>query len=199
MDLRINEVHPTTPSNPFLSPAAANRAWLAPALRARGVEITADDRTATLTHLHGDATSPASRRGRVIRTSHSFDRQGAEVTAVLSHKQAGLLGGQISAVIAPALATDELAAGGDREDHLCFVFDGRDEYALAAALAIGASSERPLVALVDRSTTLSERCSEVVAAAEQARRIRLERVEDDLLPAVLANAGAYLAVGRSAF
>ncbi|GAB4330904.1 MAG: hypothetical protein Kow0010_15980 [Dehalococcoidia bacterium] len=207
MSLRILHVFsPTARENPFLSPAAANRAWLPDALRGLGHEVIAqeghralvDAAEVDVVHLHDDSLADAVHGARA--TLYTRYRPAATGRPFIALSYRGLDGDdRPAAVIAPAIDTARVPAEREPGDHLAFSFDGRDEFALGAAIAVATRSERPLVIALDESAELSESCAAAVAAGRDGGWLTVERYGPDAFPAAIANAAAYLAFSRERF
>lgn len=201
MGLRILQVHQQPQSNPFLSAAAANAKWLAPALREFEIGEATATEAADLLHLHAaDAAKvPDSSDRPTLVTTTSLETLPPAPTVALSYRQAQLLPGDVAAVIAPAFDTDAVPAVREPGDHFVTAFDGADEHALAAALRVAANVERPLVVLLDTTVEPSPTCEELLRPAEATGRATVARFCADEFPDALANAAAYLAFGHTAF
>ena len=207
MSLRILHVSsPAAHENPFLSPAAANRAWLPDALRRLGHDVivqeghraTADTADVDVVHFHDDSLADAARGARA--TVYTRYRPGATGRPFIALSYRGLgRDDQPAAIIAPAMDTAAVPAERDPGDHLAFSFDGRDEFALGAAIAVATRAERPLVIVLDDSVELSESCAAAIAAGRDGGWLTVERYGRDAFPAAIAAAAAYLAFSRERF
>lgn len=205
MSLRIAQVHSPSARNPFLSAAAANQAWLTPALRRLGhilVDVHPGPPTPDhfdIVHLHESAGAPLLQGFRVQSHYSSEASLDPEVTNVaLSWRQAERLGETVAAVLPPPIDTGEVPLVREPGDHLAFAFDGRHEYALGMAIAIACAAERPLAVTVDESTELTPRCADRIAEAAQ-NGVWVARIGPAEFPAPIATAAAYLSLDRGAF
>lgn len=207
MSLRILHVlSPSATENPFLSPAAANRAWLPDALRRMGHDVQvqhghragADPGSFDIVHVHDDSLADAAPgAGTVVYTRYRQDARRSPFVA-LSYK--GLASGdQPAAVIAPALDTSLVPPEREPGDHLAFSFDGRDEFALGSAIAVATRSERPLTVVLDEATELSKSCAAAIVTGRDGDWLTVERYGPDAFPVAVANAAAYLAFSRDRF
>lgn len=206
MSLRILHVFsPTTPENPFLSPAAANRVWLPDALRSLGHDVIVQEGHRAVTHdvpdvvhLHDEALADAVQcRAPAVYTRY---RAGATRSPFIALSYRGLSGGdRPAAIIAPAIDTALIPPDRLPGDHLAFSFDGRDEFALGAAIAVANRTERPLRVVLDESAELSEGCAAAVVAGREGGWLSVERCGHTDFPGAIANAAAYLAFSRDRF
>lgn len=201
MDLRITQVHTSSLENPFLSPYAANLKWLPGALREAGVALAGPAEQAPMAHVQDQHdVYPARELGqRRVATRYRNHPDRGIPSVALSQRQASAIGEDVVAVIAPALDTDALPVARETADHIAFSFDGRDEHALAAALAVAANTERPLAIVLDATAQLSETCQAAVDDALSKKWVRVSRVARNDVPEDLLNARAYLAFTRPPF
>ena len=206
--LRILHVHDASRQNPYLNAQAANVRWLLPALRRLGheVEEVPLERLAAvreagpfdIVHLHGAAGGirPATRA--VLTTRYGSETPQPPFVA-LTYRQLRADGTRAIAVIPPALDMANIPPERDAGDHLAMSFDGRDEYALGAAIAVATRQERPLVVVLDETAELSESCAAALRIGEQGGWLRVERLGRFDFPTAIWSAAAYLSFGRRGF
>lgn len=213
MSLRILHLASLPVEPPFLSAHAANAAWLAPALRERGHDVTlrvveqpattaaaADSEGFDIVHIH-DATSlerPVPQGATpVVVTRYSPEDVCQDIPWIaLSYRSAERAASPPVAVIAPSLDTATMPPALEPGDELLFAFDGHDTYALSAAIAVARSSERPLAILIEDPFALTQEARDRLDEARRFTRgipSRAWKADD------LAGAACYLSFGRNAF
>jgi len=207
MALRIAHVADLRNRNPFLSAVAANAAWLVPALRDLGHEVdlieahrlpAAAAQRYDVVHLHGVVPGPRPQADLTLATRYDDEAPPARFIA-LTYRQHQSDGLRAIAVIPPAVDMSLIPADRDPGDHLAFSFDGRDEYALGAAIAVATRQERPLVVVLGPDAQLSESCGAALRIGEQGGWLRVERLQPGSFPSAIWSAAAYLSFGRRGF
>lgn len=207
MALRIAHVADVRNQNPFLSPVAANVTWLLPALRALGHEVDlvevqhlagAAARVYDVLHLHGAIPGPRPRADLTVATRYGEEAPPVRFVA-LTYRQHASDGLRAIAVIPPALEMSLIPADRDEGEHLALSFDGRDEYALGAAIAVASRVERPLVVVLGPDAELSETCAAALRIGRQGGWLRVERLGPTSFPTAIWSAAAYLSFARHGF
>ncbi|GBD24561.1 hypothetical protein HRbin29_02242 [bacterium HR29] len=207
MALRIAHVADLRSRNPFLSAVAANTAWLVPALRELGHEVELIEaqrlpafvgRSYDVLHLHGVIPGPRPRADLTLATRYDEEAPPSRFIA-LTYRQHQSDGLRAIAVIPPAVDMSLIPADRDQGDHLAFSFDGRDEYALGAAIAVATRQERRLVVVLGPEAQLSESCGAAIRIGEQGGWLRVERLGPSSFPSAIWSAAAYLSFGRRGF
>lgn len=211
--MSLNILHVTTPlqSSPYLSPQAANLDWLPGALRQRGHNVAvwvvddpvdavagmqSHDYDAIHLHLPGEPSRLPAGVPRLVITRYGRATPCDSPWVALSHAEVRQADQWPAAVIAPALDT----AGIDtvsRGDELVMSFDGRDFFALSAAIAVAHHSERPLVLVLPEGAEMTDEAAALIHRAQAVLRV----ARADLLwsPDELTGAACYLSFKHSEF
>ena len=195
MNLRVLTIYDRIESNPFLSARAANHEWLPAALATIGIEAidhVSRDREPDIVHVHGSHSGTAT-----LRTAYeagSTTRATVAVAAALLDESDPAAG-----VVYPVINPDELPIVRDVGDHLAMTFDGRDEHALAASIALATRTERPLVVLLDETALVTNECEAVLASGSETGWLKVRHCGRGEFPHEIASAATYLSFARHAF
>ena len=151
MTLRILAYHAEGESNPYLVAEAANRRWLTPALRQRGYLVDDQPQPGAcydIVQVHDRSAEIAD--GVVAPTvTTCYDTRSAPSPAVSVAATLVRTGAVRAAVIYPPVNVPMVFDRPDRGDELVVNFDGHDEFALTAAIAVATRTERPLIIVMD--------------------------------------------------